>query len=184
MMREALVGCVVLAAALLACKEGSDGQGNGSTSRAPVVTAVPAEAKVAKLGETIGFDDSDWVVTEAKVVGQELKSGNQFIESEKTDGKFILVKFKVTNKTKEEQRILSRPKVKDAQGREFGAFDKAYFFLQREKLDSVALKALPASMPKQYGAIYEVPADASGLQFQAIAITGLATRDTWVDLGI
>ncbi len=174
---------MVVLLALLACKE------EGATSTPSVTPAASGVAKseegtkpaaaAAKVGDTVKFDDSTWVVVSAKDIGKKLKS---VLGDKTTEGKFVKVVFKVTNTTKEEERIMDHPKLLDDQGREFGNFDEASMYLpDNEK--TMTLEQLPAGMPKTFSAIYEVPDDAKGLKFQARALSALGNK-TLVDLGI
>ena len=66
---------LVLLVGLLACKGGSHSGSSGSTG-------------TAKMGDTVTFDDSEWIVIEAKDAGKSIKSNSEFNEEEKkTDQK-------------------------------------------------------------------------------------------------
>ena len=162
---------LVLLGALLACKGGSSSSGSGSSS------------STAKMGETVTFDDSEWVVVEAKDAGKALKSNSEFNEEEKkTEGRFVQVHYKVTNKGKKEEMLLDRPKVVDDKGREFGPIDMESFYVPA-KSKTIGLDTLQPSMPKDYWTVIEVPADAKGLKFQVHGFSLLGDKKN-VDLGI
>jgi len=130
----------------------------------------------AKMGDRVDFDDSTWVVLDAKNGGKTLKSNNQFQEAAKTDGKFVIVHFKVTNKTKKEERLLEQPKVVDSKGREFGHLDSEMFYIPDGK-KTLALEALPPSMAREFYSVFEVPDDATGLKIPGARVGALRRED-------
>ena len=160
---------LVLLVGLLACKGGhSSSSSSGGT---------------AKMGETVSFDDSDWVVIEAKDAGKSIKSNSEFNEEEKkTEGRFIQVHFKVTNKGKKEEMVLDQPKIVDDKGREFGPIDMQSFYVPA-KAKTLGLDTLQPSMPKEYWTVIEVPADAKGLKFQVHGFSLLGDKKN-VELGL
>jgi hypothetical protein len=175
MVRTPLVlETALLVVALLACGGGSKTDTSAKVTpagEAPAVAApVPAPVETVKpaaIGETVTLPDSTWSVISAKDLGPEVKSNNQFVEGLKSEGaKYIVVAFKVTNLGSKEERIFGHPKLRDSRGREFDAHDKATFFLPKGK-KSMQLEAVPAGLPKEFWAIYEVPADATGFHFMA-----------------
>lgn len=138
----------------------------------------------AKIGDEISFDnDSTWVVLSAEDKGNSLTSNNQFVKDAQTDGKFILVRFKVSNLTNKEERLFSGPKLIDSKGREFKSYDKQSFFIPKGA-KTMSLEAIPAGLPREFYAVYEVPADANGLRFQARDLKSAFRPDyKLVDLG-
>jgi len=117
-----------------------------------------------KIGETVKFDDSEWVVLEAKDMGSELKG---LLGDKKTAGTFIRVKFTVKNTGNEEESILDTPNLKADGGASYEQIDDTGLYLP-EDANEMALEALPAGLPKEFYAIYEVPKDAvKGLSFEA-----------------
>jgi len=128
----------------------------------------------AKLGDTVTFPDSKWVVSKAEKLGPSVKSNNQFQADLKSEGGFFVrVVFKVTNLGLKEERLMSQPKLKDTQGREFNEVDNLVFYIPQGK-HTLLLEAIPPSLPKEFWSVYEVPNDAGGLQFMAreLSITG------------
>ncbi len=161
---------LVLLGALLACK--------GSSSSSSTTSGA-----TAKMGEAVTFDDSEWTVIEAKDSGKTLKSNSEFNEEEKkTEGRFIQVHYKVTNKGKKEEMLLDRPKVVDDKGREFGPIDMESFYVPA-KSKTIGLDTLQPSMPKEYWTVVEVPADAKSLKFQVHGF-GLLGDKKNVDIGL
>ena len=139
-----------------------------------------ALGSAVKIGETVSFTgDSTWVVTNARDRGKKLAAGG---EHATTDGRFIEVDIKITNKGQKEDSILDLPALVDATGREFKPWEKSSSFIGANARD-LAMAPLPPSMPKEFVEIYEVPADATGLKFKARALA--AFGDTrFVDLGL
>ena len=135
--------------------------------------------KVPKLGETVKFDDSEWVVVSGKIIGNNITgiTGNK-----KTSGKFVKVEFKVTNTSKQDETILDHPKLVDDQSREYKPLDDQALFIQ-EPEQTLTLESLPPSLMKRFSAIYEVPADGKGLRFEARALSAFGERRK-VALGI
>lgn len=167
---QVLGAMLVLLGALLACKGGSSSSGSSSSS-------------TAKLGETVTFDDSEWIVMEAKDLGKSIKSNSEFNEEQKkSDGRFVQVHYKVTNKGKKEEMLLDRPKVVDDKGREFGPIDMESFYVPA-KAKTIGLDTLQPSMPKEYWTVIEVPADAKALKFQVHGFSLLGDKKN-VDIGL
>lgn len=183
----ATVSAMGLAVALVGCCGGGKPKAEGTTtssteSPSPAKTPAKAEAAAAKLGETITFDDSTWVVVSAKDAGQTLKSNNSFQKPAKTDGKYIMVNFKITNRTSKEERLLDGPKVVDAQGREFKHIDMEQFYVPKDA-KTLMMEAIPAGMTREFWGVFEVPSDATQLKFQVRSL-GLLSTKRLVELAI
>ncbi|MBK7580339.1 MAG: hypothetical protein IPI67_09065 [Myxococcales bacterium] len=134
---------------------------------------------LAKPGDLVTFDDSQWVVVGASVIGKQVQG---LTGDKKTSGKFLKVDFKVTNTSKESETILDHPKVFDDQAREFKPLDDQAMFIH-EPEQSLTLESLPPSMLKRFTALYELPADAKGLSFEARALSAFGARRR-VSLGL
>ena len=125
-----------------------------------------AKGKSHAIGETVEFGDSSWVVLSAREVGDSLPK-QMFAKERKSDGgKFIYVRYKVTNKTNEEEQILIGPEVRDSRGRKFKIIDENETYLPGEET-GITLEALPPSLPQTFSAIFEVAADSTGMVFLA-----------------
>jgi hypothetical protein len=144
--RSVLLSFIVLLLALLACKS--------------------KPANDPKLGDKVNFDDSQWQVVKADIVGNNIQG---FTGNKKTSGKFLKVEFTVMNTSKQDESILAHPKVYDDQGREFGPLDDQSLYMS-ENETSMTLESLPPSIMKRFWAIYELPAGAKGLRFEARAL--------------
>lgn len=168
---QVLGAMLVLLGALLACKHSSGSSGSSGAT--------------AKMGEAITFpDDSEWVVIEAKDAGKVLKSNSEFNdETKKTEGRFIQVHYKVTNKDKKEQMLIAdHPKIIDSQNREFSAIEGETYYVPA-KAKTIMVATLQPSMPQEFWTVIEVPADAKTLKFQIHAFSLLGDKKQ-VDLGL
>jgi hypothetical protein len=149
---RAFVLLLALVGVLLACK----------SNRAPD----------PKLGEVVTFDDSQWTVVKATVLGNTLQG---IAEVKKSTGKFVKVEFTVTNKSKETESILDHPKLFDDQDREYAPIEAQSLFMdEREK--SLTLESLSPDMMQRFFAIYEIPVDSKGLRFEARALAAFGKR--------
>lgn len=165
---------VALAAALVAptagCCKKKDKAGGEATE------------KVYAVGDKVEFPDSTWVVVSAKSRGKTLTPNNPVTKPRTTEGRFIQVVFKITNKTKKHEAILVRPKLIDDQQREFGEVGTPILFIPNGK-STLGTEPIPPSMTKEFYGVYEVAADAKGLKFRARPLTPLGKRQL-VDLGL
>jgi hypothetical protein len=130
------------------------------------------EAKIVrKVGDTVVFDgDSSWVIVSVKDHGHDLAAPRaphekhaEKIAPAHSDGRFIEVRFKITNLGKSAQLASTMPKLLDAKGREFAAYENDTQFLDEK---SLAEASLPPGLARDFEEIYEVPADAQGLKIQ------------------
>ena len=172
------IGGVVLIIVLASAgSRGTKKEGN------PDQTKEGAKAS-AKIGDEIQFGgDSTWVVLAAEDKGTAITSNNPLQQDAQTTGRFILVHFKVTNLGKKEQRIVNTPKLIDSQQREFKNYDHQTFYIPKGG-ETMTGKAIPASLAKEFYAVYEVPPDAKGLRFQTRDLSSSFTPDfKLVDLG-
>lgn len=146
--------------------------------------AAPAAQGTAdgKVGEPLMLDDSTWLVVEAKDLGQTLKPNSDIGEPLKTEGRFVQVRYRVTNTTKKQEHVLDLPKIVDQQGREFGPVDMESWYVPVQG-KTVGFDALQPSMQKEYFTIIEVPADARKLAFQVRGL-GLRGDRRRIDLGL
>jgi hypothetical protein len=185
MTRILTISMVVLCAIMfIACAgKGDKDKNKGDGGEAKKGDGKDAKAGL-KIGDEVSFKDSTWVVIKAEDKGKTLTSNNQFQkDATSSDGKFILIQFKVTNLGNKEQRLINTPKVIDSKGREFKHMDKQAFFIPKDA-KTMTLEALPASLSREFYGIYEVPADATGLKFQTRDLSSLISPDyKLVDLG-
>lgn len=145
-----------------------------NTEATPAATSTAASGQTVQsssdqpsghaVGETIKFADSEWVVAAAQDRGSTLPGGT-FSEAKRSSGKFVMVKFTVTNTTNEEEQIIDTPKLVDSRGRKFEQMDDVNLYLP-EGASEMTLEQLPSGIMKTFYAIFEVPADATGLAFE------------------
>lgn len=162
--------------------QGNDGKPKKVVNK-PVKKA-PKEVVVAKIGEEVTFNnDSTWIVLNAENKGNFLKSNNMFQKDAQSDGKFIVVQFKVSNLTNKEERLFIGPKLIDSKGREFKHYDHESFYIP-DGAKTMSLEAIPAGLPREFYAVFEVPADATGIRFQARDLKSVFSPDyKLVDMG-
>jgi len=159
MIKRGFVSLLVLAAfALLAM---------GSFGKSDDEKAKEEEAKgTAKIGETISFEDSEWVVLDAKDVGSTLKSNNQFQEDRTSaDGKFVQVHFKITNKSKKEEMLFLPLNLIDGEKNEFKELDERAFYVPA-KAKTLGMEALPVGLSREFWTVFEVPKKATNFKFR------------------
>lgn len=133
------------------------------------------------VGEKVSFDDSDWIVLDARDIGSVLPAG-AFTESKRSEGKFVYVRFKVTNKTLKQEAVLFTPAILDEKGRRFEEMDSTLLYLPDGEV-SMTMEALPPGLPKTFSSIFEVPTDASGLVFLTRNFSILDKIEKGVNLG-
>ena len=114
-------------------------------------------------------------------MGSTLRGGD-FAEDKRSEGKFIFVRYKVTNNTNEEQSVLFTPAVQDSKGRRFEEMDDLEMYLP-EGQTGMTMEQLPSGLPKTFTGIFEVPADASGMLFLTRDFSALGKEEKGVELG-
>jgi hypothetical protein len=144
-------------------------------------TAQPAPRGAAAIGDRVRFGDSEWIVLEAQELGTMLH-GDDFVESLRSQGgRFIYVRYQLTNLTNDEEQIVFTPQLMDSKGRNYEEHDESSLYLP-EGEDGLTLTALPASLPRTFGAIYEVPLDSEGLHFMSRSFALMRTEQKPVRL--
>lgn len=124
----------------------------------------PEPRETATIGDKVRFGDSEWIVLEAQELGTMLHDGAFGGSLSSQGGRFIYVRYQLTNLTNEEEQIAFTPQLMDSKGRNYEEHDESALYLP-EGEDGLTLTALPASLPRNFGAIYEVPLDSQGLLF-------------------
>lgn len=148
-------------------------------TRTPIPTIPPTPLPV--IGADVKLGNITWNVLSAKDMGNTLKSDNQFIKSLTTSGRFIAVRYKVTNGGTSELYYQS-PDLVDTAKRKFGSSTDAYHWLPDE--EECLLQKLNPGITKTCQAIYEIPSDATGLAAQITELGTLLGRPALVDLGL
>ncbi len=141
------------------------------------------EEKLYSLGETVVVEDRvAWTITGAEDLGQTLKSGNQFIDDETTTGRFIKVSGQVENVSSEEL-MFDAPALIDAEGREFSTYSQSFSFIdESQKINW--FDTFNPGISKTFSEIYEVPANAEELRFEATNLGTFNIETALIDLGL
>ncbi len=143
-------------------------------------SAPPAPGTAGKLGDLVTFDDSEWTVLEAKDLGQKLAQNKGEGAVRTTEGKFVQIRYRVTNRSKKEERLLDAPRVVDAKGRQFGRIELEALFVPTQAT-ALGLDPLMPRQGKEYWTVIELPADATGLKLELHGL-GLFGDKKLVDL--
>jgi hypothetical protein len=188
---------ITTAGAVAASESGSGGSSNNSTDNeefvadstsSDSVTSEPVKEEsprnqqsVASIGDKVKMNDSEWEVVSAKELGNVL-GGGDFVDAKRSEGKFIYVRYKVTNNTSEEQQVLFTPSVRDSKGRKFEEMDDLEMYLG-ENETGMTMEQLPSGLPKSFSAIFEVPSDASGFLFMTRDFEAFQKQEKGIRLG-
>jgi hypothetical protein len=169
------VSLVAVVAIALACGGGGRSKGIGTV----------------KVNEKLVFNnDSTWVVLEAKDLGKELKPTDPDDKPRKTEGRFIQVRYKITNTGKQVVWLDdSDPPLVDDRDRTFesmGDAQKQFLPKDAKTLSEQESDQIPAGLTREFYALYEVPADAKGLRLKAESFPEKRRRaqEGFIDLGL
>jgi hypothetical protein len=124
----------------------------------------PVIISTAKLDEKLVFNDSTWVVLAAKDLGKSLKPADPADGDRTTDGRFLLVRYRVSNTSKQELLLGNPPVLQDERDRTFGTLSEQERYLPKEAGVDESSDRIPVGMAREFRALYEVPADAKGLR--------------------
>ncbi len=152
--------------------------GAAATATAPTAIAAPTTYRV---GEDVRVDEVRWKILEATDLGNTLKSQTQFIKDKTTTGRFVRVRFEVENLSKDMLTFTGLDLVDD-QGRTFKPSSEALEFIPNEEW--CVLENLNPNVPQICTAIYEVPANATGLQALVGDLKILGNKTARIDLGL
>lgn len=154
-----------------------------ATEAAPPTEAPTEAAPVAavyRTGQDVQVGDVRWKITEAKDLGQALKSDNEFIEDKTTKGRFISVAFEMENLATEQKSFTGLSLV-DGKGRKFEASSDAFMFIEQEK--QCIFENLNPNVTKECRVIFEVPADATGLNANVGDLELFGGDEALIELG-
>lgn len=141
----------------------------------------PSPTPLPAIGSDVMVGKIRWKVTAASVLGQVLKSNNQFIDDKTTSGKFVEVSYQIENRDTD-STYFTAPRLVDAQKREFSDYSDALFFISDK--EQCVLKELNPNVPAVCTVIYEVAADAEQLNAQVTSLSLLGGSPVLIDLGI
>ena len=145
--------------------------------------AVDSDAEPASINEAVDMGDSVWTVLEAVDHGGELSSHNEYIDDLTSDGRLVMIRVKVENKSNEQQRLFETPPIQDSEGRKFSQVDTQTMYVPEDS-NTMLVDALPAGMSREYHAIYEIAPGAEGLQFMAKDFAMFDASFHPIDLGL
>lgn len=153
---------IVLFLLALACggSRSTPGQGSSGAGQEPPAQDAPSPT-VAAIGQDVTVGDARWKILEARDLGKELKSDNEFIKPKTTAGKFVLVRLEVENR-KTEAATYGGINLVDGKGRKFERYTEQFGFVP--EAESCVLKQLNPNLPATCSEIFELPADAAGLK--------------------
>ena len=122
------------------------------------------------IGETIKFNDSEWTVLSARIIGSKAKSNNPYAKDATTDGQFIIVQYQVKNIAKKTDVIFETPVLMDLEQREFSEYSHQEYYLP-DNAKTIIMEQLTPGMTKKFYAMYEVPSDSKNLKFRARSLS-------------
>lgn len=181
--------CAVIAFSVLALGSGKKSDTKSepakTTAASPAASGAAAtkpsdDDSVGKMGKPFMIDDAEWLVIEAKDLGKSVKPTAEYEEKvAKTEGRFVQVKYKVTNKGKQPGHVFE-VKLTDSQDRVFGPWDKQLAYLPKDA-DDHFLDEVQPSMAHTYVQIFELPADAKGLKLRGAGF-GIFAANKEIDI--
>jgi hypothetical protein len=159
--------------------------GKGSARKQKVLPTV-------KVNEELRFQDSTWTAVEVKDLGKTMKATDGSDDVQKTDGRFVLVRFKVSNPGTSILYVAGfDPDLLDARDRTYerlGDDYRAFFPQGAVLLQDFDPAKIKAGQSAEYTALYEVPADATGLKMRCYSPADDARGEPlemgYVDLGL
>lgn len=143
-------------------------------------TVAPTVATLPKIGEDVKIGDVRWKFLEVKDEGNTLKADNEFIKPKTTAGKWLRVKFEIENQSTDTLNFTGVD-LKDSKGRTFKPSTDAIMYMPEET--QCVFAQLSANVPKTCETMYELPADAAGLQAVIGDLKLFGATDGAVDLG-
>jgi hypothetical protein len=140
----------------------------------------PVTTRTVKLNEKLVFNDCTWVALEARDMGKSLQPTDPNAQAKATDGRFIFVRFTVSNTSKQGLSLGNPPVLMDNQGRTFDPLDEPELYLPKDVRTDDISEEIPVGGTHQFLAFYEVPADAKGLRLNK----RLFQEEGFVELGL
>jgi hypothetical protein len=154
-----------------------------TTQQSDAATSPPTEAAPQSytIGQDVTVDEMRWKIVSAEDLGNTLESDNQFVTERTSSGRWVRVRFEMENLSKDMLSFAGLDLV-DAQGRTLKPSSDAIQFIAPE--ESCILENLNPNVAKTCTVIYEVPANATGLQAQVTDLKILGGSETLIDLGL
>ncbi len=141
----------------------------------------PSPTPIPVVGTDVTVGKIKWKVTAASVLGQTLKSDNQFVTDKTTSGTFVRVSYQIEN-LGTDKVYFEAPKLVDNQKRKFSDYNEALLFIPDK--EQCILKELNPNISTLCTVIYEVAADAKQLTAEATSLTLLGGSQVLIDLAI
>lgn len=155
---------------------------NQSSAQSGSSPLEPATPTVYTVGQDVEVGEVRWTIIEAIDEGQTLSSDNQFIDDKTTAGRFVRVTFEMENLSKDLLSFTGMNLVDD-QDRQFIPSSDVFTFLETGK-ECIIIENLNPNVPKICQAIYELPANATGVNAKVTNLRMLGTREAYVSLGV
>lgn len=138
--------------------------------------------KNGRVGEPVKLEDSTWLVVDVKDVGKKIEPNNAFAESKETAGRFVLVRYKLTNTQKKPESVLDPPKLVDDKSRELERMSNEALYVPA-KSQTLGIEAIDPGTEKEFATVFEAAPDSKGLKLQ-IRGFGLRGEQRLIDLGL
>lgn len=167
---------------------GKNMNSNSSKSASQPGTAVQNKntPKVYAVGENARVGDVRWKLLSARSRGNTLKASESryavIAKSKTTPGSFVEITMEVENLGTDMKTVTNLTLV-DAKGREYTSSSDTSDWVPEGK-ELFLLSNLNPNVPQQFVAIYEVPADASGLKAKLGDLELLGSDEATISLGI
>ena len=144
------------------------------SEKAPEKKEEKPETKAYAIGEMVEVGNLGYKVLNVKSTN-EIKSDNQFIESAKTNGQFVIIEIEAFNNDTEARMVDSNMfKVKDGQGREFDPTNDVDISMLIESSMDFFLQDINPGLSKTGTLVFELPADATSYTLQVSSGFGWA----------
>lgn len=141
-----------------------------------------APAPAVKVGEQLKLDDSAWMVVDAKEVGKKIEPNNAFAESKDASGRFVLVRYKVTNRGKKPESVLEPPRLVDDKQHEYARVDDEALYVPA-KSKTLGTEQLDPGVEKEYATLFDPPSQAHGLKLEVRGFSLIGEKRV-IDLGL
>jgi hypothetical protein len=141
-----------------------------------------AEPTVYIVGQDVEVGEVRWRIIEVIDEGQTLRSDNQFIDDKTTAGTFLRITFEMENLSNNLLSFTGMSLIDD-QDRRFIASSDVLMFLETDK-ECIIIENLNPNVPRVCQSIYELPANATGVNAIVTNLRMLGAREAHVSLGL
>jgi len=152
-----------------------------SGRKRPSIALLPTPTAVAM--RVVQRDDSHWTI---RLPNAEytLLEAHDLGGLHQTDGRFIQLRYVVTNLAPRSVPFLDPPRVVDALGRTFSRYDEEKSLVPTDAAVVTFGQDVPPNVPQEFWTVVEVPEDATGLKFLAMSLVVGGRPDKTVDIGL